>query len=144
MRIEITKKQQAFIEAKESEVLFGGAAGGGKSYGQLVDAFLFALRYPGSRQLLLRRTFPEIERSLVRTARSIFPAEVFTYRATDHTGVFPNGSLLDFGHLATESDVYQYQSMEYDVVRFDELTHFTEFQYLYLLSRVRGVNGYPK
>lgn len=144
MRIEITKKQQAFIEAKESEVLFGGAAGGGKSYGQLVDAFLFALRYPGSRQLLLRRTFPEIERSLVRTARSIFPAEVFTYRATDHTGIFPNGSLLDFGHLATESDVYQYQSMEYDVVRFDELTHFTEFQYLYLLSRVRGVNGYPK
>ena len=144
MKLEITKKQKAFLDAAETEVLFGGAAGGGKSYGQLVDAFLFALRYPGSRQLILRRTFPELERSLIRTARSLYPAEVFSYHATEHTGVFPNGSILDFGHLATESDVYQYQSAEYDIVRFDELTHFTEFQYLYLISRIRGTNGYPK
>lgn len=144
MKLEITKKQKAFIDATETEVLFGGAAGGGKSYGQLVDALLFALRYPGSRQLILRRTFPELERSLIRTARSLYPREVFSYHATEHTGYLPNGSVLDFGHLATDSDVYQYQSVEYDVVRFDELTHFTEFQYLYLISRIRGTNGYPK
>ena len=144
MKIEITKKQKAFIDAAETEVLFGGAAGGGKSYGQLIDALLFALRYPGSRQLILRRTFPELERSLIRTARALYPAEIFTYRAADHSGSFPNGSILDFGYLANDSDVYRYQSVEYDVVRFDELTHFTEFQYLYLISRLRGTNGYPK
>ena len=144
MRFEITRRQKAFLDADATEVLFGGAAGGGKSYGQLIDALLFALRYPGSRQLLLRRTFPELERSLIRTARSLYPASLFRYRATEHTGSFANGSVLDFGHLATDGDVYQYQSAEYDVVRFDELTHFTEFQYLYLISRIRGANGFPK
>lgn len=144
MTLEITKRQRAFLAATETEVLFGGAAGGGKSYGQLIDAFLFALRYPGSRQLLLRRTYPELERSLIRTARGLYPRSVFTYLTSEHSGRFKNGSILDFGHLATEGDVYQYQSVEYDVVRFDELTHFTEFQYLYLISRVRGANGFPK
>ena len=134
----------SFIEAGETEVLFGGAAGGGKSYGQTVDALLFALKYPRSRQLILRRTFPELEKSLIRTSLSLYPKSVFTFNASSHTGKFKNGSTIDFGYLAAENDVYQYQSAEYDVIRFDELTHFTETQYVYLISRVRGANGYPK
>ena len=63
MHIDITKKQKAFIDSKCDETLFGGAAGGGKSYGQLVDALLYALKYPKSKQLILRRTFPELEKS---------------------------------------------------------------------------------
>ena len=144
MKLAVTKRQKAFLDATETEVLFGGAAGGGKSYGQLIDTLLFALRYPGSRQLLLRRTYPELERSLIRVARSLYPTSLFTYRTTDHSGRFGNGSILDFGYLGTDGDVYQYQSAEYDVVRFDELTHFTEFQYLYLMSRLRGANSFPK
>ena len=61
----VTKKQKAFIDSKETEVLFGGAAGGGKSYGQIADALLFALKYPASKQLILRRTFPELEKSII-------------------------------------------------------------------------------
>jgi hypothetical protein len=142
--LEITRKQKRFIESTASEVLFGGAAGGGKSYGQTVDAFLFALKYPGSKQLLLRRTFAELDKSLIRTVLGWYPRELFTYNSSNHSGKFANGSILDFGYCASENDVNQYQSAEYDVIRFDELTHFTEYQYIYLISRVRGTNGFPK
>ncbi len=144
IKLSVTKKQKSFIDAPEDEVLFGGAAGGGKSYGQTVDALLFALRYPGSKQLILRRTFSELEKSLIRTALMLYPREIYTFNASTHTGKFKNGSCIDFGYCAGENDVFQYQSAEYDVIRFDELTHFTEGQYIYLISRVRGANSFPK
>ncbi len=144
INLTVTKKQKLFLDAEESEVLFGGAAGGGKSYGQTVDALLFALRYPKSKQLILRRTFPELDKSLIRTALALYPKELYSFNSSSHTGKFKNGSVIDFGYLASENDVYQYQSAEYDCIRFDELTHFTEAQYVYLISRVRGANPYPK
>ena len=144
LNLSVTKKQKRFIDAKESEVLFGGAAGGGKSYGQMVDALLFAVRYPTSKQLVLRRTFAELDKSLIRTSLSLYPKEIYSFNSSSHTGKFKNGSVIDFGYCATENDVYQYQSAEYDVIRFDELTHFTEAQYVYLISRVRGANNFPK
>lgn len=69
----ITKKQREFISAQADEVLFGGAAGGGKSYGQLLDAMLYALKYPKSKQLILRRTYPELEKSLIRVSLELYP-----------------------------------------------------------------------
>ena len=144
LNLSVTKKQKNFIDATENEVLFGGAAGGGKSYGQTVDALLFALKYPGSKQLILRRTFAELDKSLIRTALSLYPKEIFSFNSSSHTGKFKNGSCIDFGYCGVENDVYQYQSAEYDCIRFDELTHFTEMQYVYLISRVRGANDFPK
>ncbi len=144
LHLTVTEKQEGFIRAESSEVLFGGAAGGGKSYGQIVDALIFALKYPKSKQLVLRRTFAELDKSLIRTALSLYPKSLFSFNASAHVGRFVNGSLIDFGYCAQETDVYQYQSAEYDVIRFDELTHFTEDQYIYLISRVRGTNDYPK
>jgi hypothetical protein len=142
--LSVTKKQRQFMEAASHEVLFGGAAGGGKSYGQLIDAFYYALRYPKSKQLILRRTLVELDKSLVRTSLGLFPKEVYTYSGAGHVGRFKNGSILDFGYCDSQNDVYRYQSAEYDMIRFDELTHFTEEMYLYLLSRLRGANPYPK
>lgn len=144
MELSLTRKQQAFVQADAEEVLFGGAAGGGKSYGQLADALLFALRYAGSKQLILRRTYPELEKSIIRTSLELFPREVARYNATSHVWTWANGSIVEFGNCDTEKDVYKYQSAEYDVLRFDELTHFTDTMYTYLISRVRGTNGYPK
>ena len=67
LNIELSESQKRFMDATADEVLFGGAAGGGKSYGQLADALIYALKYPNSRQLILRRTFPELEHSIIFT-----------------------------------------------------------------------------
>ena len=142
--LELSKKQKAFMDSEADETLFGGAAGGGKSEGQLRDALIYALKYPGSKQLILRRTFPELEKSLIRRHLQIYPRELYTYNSSSHTGKFINGSIIDFSYCDNEKDVYKYQSAEYDVIRFDELTHFTEEMYVYLLSRIRGANSFPK
>ncbi len=144
LELGLTATQKKFMDAGADEVLFGGAAGGGKSYGQLADALVYALKYPKSRQLILRRTFPELEHSIIFTSLQFYPKQVAKYSGTKHTWEFLNGSLIEFGYCAAEKDVLRYQGAEYDVVRFDELTHFTEEQYTYLLSRIRGVNDYPK
>ena len=144
MDVEITARQREFFNASATEILYGGAAGGGKSYGQVLDAMLYALKYPGSKQLILRRTFPELDKSIIRTALMIYPKEIYKFSQATRTGRFVNGSLIDFGYCEAENDVLRYQGLEYDVIRFDELTHFTEFQYLYLMSRLRGANDYPK
>ena len=144
MDIQITKKQQKFIDSTADETLYGGAAGGGKSYGQLVDALLYALKYTGSKQLILRNTFPELQRSLILVSVTMYPVSICSYNQSAHMWRFKNGSTIEFGYLETDKDVQKYQSAEYDVIRFDELTHFTEFQYTYMISRIRGANPFPK
>jgi len=144
MDITITKLQKKFIDSRIEETLFGGSAGGGKSYGQLIDAWLYGLEFEGSKQLVLRRTFPELKRSLILQSFEIYSQEMAKYHQSDHKWTIGNGSTIEFGYCDSEGDVTKYQSAEYDVIRFDELTHFTEYQYTYLKSRIRGVNNYPK
>lgn len=141
---EITARQASFIGSEAAETLFGGAAGGGKSYAQLIDALVFAGKYPASRQLILRRTLRELERSLIAVSQQLYPQAVGKYNKAESMWYLANGSVIEFGHCQYDGDVTRYQSAEYDVIRFDELTHFSAYQYTYLMSRVRGTNGYPK
>ena len=140
----ITPRQKAFINAQATEVLYGGAAGGGKSYGQFIDTVIYAGRYPESRQIIFRRTLPELEQSIIGLFQKNLPKELFQYNGSKHLGRFKNGSVVYFGYIDKEADVHRYQGAEYDVIRYDELTHFTEKMYVYLLSRLRGTTPYPR
>ena len=139
-----TVQQKQFIETDADEVMYGGAAGGGKSYAQIMDATIKAIQYPGIKQLIMRTSFPELERSIIRTAFQIIPRQLYTYHTQKHVLTFINGSIIDFGYASGEGDVSQYQSAEYDIIRFDEATNFPPYVLNYLASRLRGANKFPK
>ena len=136
--------QLKFVQSRADEVMYGGAAGGGKTRAQIMDAFLCAMKYPGIKQLFLRRTLPELEKSVIRDSLMLYPRGLIQYNSQKHTMSFVNGSIIDYGYCESENDVFLYKSSEYDIIRFDELTTFTEFQYTYLITRNRGANKYPK
>ena len=99
MDIDITEKQEQFINSTAFETLFGGAAGGGKSYGQLIDSMLYALQYPKSKQIIFRRTFADLEKSLIRVSLELYPKEMASYNSSKHTWRFKNGSIIVFGYI---------------------------------------------
>lgn len=145
LNLGMTDKQLTFVHSDADEILYGGAAGGGKTYAQVVDALIYAIRYPRSKQIIFRRTYGELESSVVIQSLEHYPAAPFArYNQSKHVWRLSNGSVIWLGYLARKADVYQYQSAEFDVIRFDELTHFTEEQYTYMLTRLRGSMPYPR
>ena len=134
-----TEKQRRFHESCADEVLYGGAAGGGKSYAICWDAFMRCMAYPGTHAYLFRRTYPEVEMTLVRTMLAIVPAQLGKYVSGVHEMKFVNGSVAHFCHLSNEGEgLLKYQGAEIHWLYFDELTHFTKAMYDYLRTRLRA------
>ena len=120
-------------------MLYGGAAGGGKSDALIIWLITRATNFPGSRGIYFRRTYADLARAEAALDRSKeLLAGIAKYDEQDHRWSFPNGSTIDFGYLEHEDDKYRYSSAQYDSVVFDELTQFAESQYLFLLSRNRA------
>ena len=130
--------QTDFLAAGETDVLYGGAAGGGKSYAMLVDPLRFAHR-GAHRALILRRSMPEL-RELIDKSRELYPKAFpgCKYREVEKLWNFPSGAKVEFGFLERDADVYRYQGQAYSWIGFDEITHLpTEFSWNYLASRLR-------
>jgi hypothetical protein len=130
--------QTDFLAAPETDVLYGGAAGGGKSYAMLVDPLRFAHR-AAHRALVLRRSMPEL-RELIDKSRELYPKAFpgCKFREVEKIWTFPSGAKLEFGFLERDADVYRYQGQAYSWIGFDEITHLsTEFSWNYLASRLR-------
>lgn len=121
----------------EFEALFGGAAGGGKSDALLAEA-LRQVSIPHYRGLIVRRTYPQLEALISRSMeiyRAVYPKA--RYNKTEGVWRFPSGAVIIFGSMQHENDKHKYQGRPFDFVGFDELTHFTYDQYMYLFSRCR-------
>lgn len=100
------------------------------------DLILGLARTQHTRSLLLRRTYTELEDSLI--SRSLeFYGDKKHYNQSKHIWHLPDGKEVRFRHLQHEKDVEDHKSAQYDLIGFDELTGFTQFQYVYLLSRAR-------
>lgn len=136
-------RQKAFFKAKTRFIAYGGARGGGKSWAVRKKAILMALKYPGIRMLIMRRTFPELRENHILPLMADLIG-IAQYKETDKAFLFPNGSRLRFGYCDTEKDVLQYQGQEFDVIFIDEATQFSEYQFVTLTACLRGANDFPK
>ena len=130
--------QEDFLASGETDVLYGGSAGGGKSYAMIVDPLRYAHR-PAHRALILRRSMPEL-RELIDKSRELYPKAFkgAKFREVEKVWNFPSGAKIEFGFLERDADVYRYQGQAYSWIGFDEITHLpTEYSWNYLASRLR-------
>jgi hypothetical protein len=118
-------------------VLYGGAAGGGKSHAILWDAIIRCLAMPGYRVLLLRRTFPELRDMHIDKLEALVRRFGGTYLKSENRAIFENGSILRCGHVEDDRALADYLSTEFDCIYFDELVTFTEKQFKFIASRAR-------
>lgn len=129
--------QEVFLQRSEFEVLYGGAAGGGKS-DALVAAMAADIEHPKYHGLILRRTFPQLQ-EIIDRCHALYPLMGGKFKSTEKRWYFPSGAAIDLGHMQHESDKYNYQGKEYQRIGWDELTQFLESQYTYLVnSRLRS------
>ena len=131
-------RQKQFHESRARYRLFGGAAGPGKTTALLWEAIRLATNVDGCDTLLLRRTYPELETSLLREFRRGIPRSAYkSYNESKHVITWKNGSTTRFGYCRNENDIYRYQGAEFLFIGIDELTHFTLKQWQFLTSRNR-------
>ena len=137
--------QTAFVESVAFEVLYGGAAGGGKTDALFGEGLRF-VHIPGYRAIYFRRTYPELEgkgSGIIPRSHELLDGSGAHYDAQMHTWSFPSGATYAFAHLEHAHTVHNYRSAQFAYLAFDELTTFSEQQYVYMLSRCRTTAGVP-
>ena len=135
-------KQTKFISLPFSifEAFFGGEKGPGKTEILVLLPILYGFHNnPNYRGLYMRRNFTDIEREVTDRQRKYYPSTGAVYNEQKHRWKWPNGAVDRQGHAEHEQSVRAYDTDEYHLLRWDELTHFSYFQYQYLsFTRVRS------
>jgi predicted phage terminase large subunit-like protein len=134
--------QTDFLSTSADIAVYGGAAGGGKSYALLMEP-LRHVKNPGFGGVIFRRTSPQItnEGGLWDTSMSLYPHAGAVPSIGSLDWRFPSGANIGFRHLQHAKSVLDWQGSQVPYIGFDELTHFTEHQFFYMLSRNRSACG---
>lgn len=151
LNLDLHEKQGIAFETAATEVLYGGAAGGGKSHLMRVAALVWCAAIPGIQVYLFRRIRDDLIKNHMEGPKG-FRAMLAGWslcgfvKIVDDEIRFWNGSKIYLCHCKDEKDIYKYQGAEIHVLLIDELTHFTETMYRFLRNRLRmvGVNVPPE
>lgn len=134
--------QAAFLEVDADIIIYGGSAGGGKSFGLMLESCRNHLNplYDG---VIFRRTYPQINNpgGLWSESVKLYPYLGAKSNKGDHTWTFASGGTVKFAHLQREDNIYDWMGSQIPFIAFDELTHFTEEMFFYMLSRNRSTSG---
>lgn len=136
--------QTAFLSTRANIAIYGGAAGGGKTFGLLLET----LRHFNNSlfsTVIFRRTTKQVTNpgGLWDQGMRIYPLINAEPKIGNLSFNFKSGMRVQFAHLEYDKNVYDWQGSEIPLLGFDELTHFTEFQFFYMLSRNRSQSGVP-
>lgn len=140
--------QESFLSSSADIVIGGGAAGAGKSYALLMEV-LRHVGHGGFRAAIFRRTIPQIKNvgGLWDTSKELYLKLTTADGKKAYSGetppkwTFPSGATLLFSHLEHESDKYAWDGAQIALLGFDELIHFTESQFWYMVGRNRSTSG---
>lgn len=136
--------QEAFLSTPADIAIYGGAAGGGKTWALLIEAIRHVQNalYGG---VIFRRVYPQImnEGGLWDESMALYPMLGGIPVQTQTRWDFPWGSSVRFAHMQYEKDKLQYQGSQIPFIGWDELTHFSESQFFFMLSRNRSMSGIP-
>lgn len=135
--------QENFLASNADIVIYGGAAGGGKTYSLLLECLRHSDN-PGFNAVVFRRQSNQITNAggLWDTAVNMYSPLGASFKTNPSPQVmFPSGAKISFNHLQLERDVYAWQGSQIALIAFDELVHFTEKQFVYMLSRNRSTCG---
>ena len=135
-----TPKQREFHQATEYDVLYGGAAGGGKSKALVMEGIRQCVRHPGLRVGAFRRTYGELKESLLAELAQVGYAAAVgaSWNGTEYELRFPNGSLLMFRYAASVKDATRRQGGQYQLLLFDERNLTPPDVCAFLESRLRS------
>lgn len=134
--------QRKFLATSADIAIYGGAAGGGKTWALLMEP----VRHISNKNfgaIIFRRTSVQIrnEGALWDESVRLYPLIGGRPRAYDLTWLFPSGSTISFAHLEHDKNVHDYQGAQIPLICFDELTHFSAAQFWYMVSRNRSMCG---
>ena len=134
--------QYSFLGTPADIAIFGGAAGGGKTFGLLLEAARHVAN-SAYNAVIFRRNTPQVRNpgGLWHESQKLFPLIGGRSKESVLEWHFHSGSVIKFSHLEHEDDKHSWQGAQLVMIGFDELTHFTENQFWFLLSRARSTSG---